>query len=123
MFLRMEGGWLDCFCTYSGMFPSQKFTEYTEAMRERISFQFKMFSSKSFAFYLQQYYETCENMILLQSLLYVTNCPLNSEVQYLNLLRNFVELSNKFPRNSSYNLVEVLVWHEAKISVYPHIFL
>ena len=86
-------------------------------MRERISFQFKVFSSKSFEFYLQQHYETCENMILLQSLLYVANCLLNSEVQYLNLLRNFVELSNNFPRNSSYNLVEVLVCHEAKITV------
>ena len=37
MFLRMEGGWLDCLCTYSGMFPSFVYGECFPLFRSRVT--------------------------------------------------------------------------------------
>ena len=37
MFLRMEGGWLDGLCTYSGMFPSFVYGECFPLFRSRVT--------------------------------------------------------------------------------------
>ena len=37
MFLRMEGGWLDCLCTYNGTFPSFVYGRCFPVFRSRVT--------------------------------------------------------------------------------------
>ena len=37
IFLRIEGGWFDCLCTYSGTFPSLVYGECLPLFRSRVT--------------------------------------------------------------------------------------